>query len=830
MDLTGYSDAELMAASPVYWCPLIEMKLLHPVKGLIPWEFYPYQLAFLADTSQFRIIVKSRQVGMSQTVALEALHTAVFQPGATILFISRKEDLAINLLKYVRDLLQSVPPEQMGGKLVMDNQLEIQFSNGSRIKSESASEGAARGFAGTSLYLDEAAWMQYAETIYQSALPAASLGGRMTLLSTPYGRSGMGGFFYRMWSSTQGNTYSKHRIPWYRCPPYNPEGYLLPDAHQARAVGMLGEWYKRMRPAFAMEQWASEYECLAAGVPVFVRGKGFIPVEQVCCGDYVLGSRGQWVKVLGVKSKPATSIYEISLPLGSSLRVTGNHPIWADGEFRHASTLTPGMLVTRPQPQGESVQHPPFDLAHFANGRAVEFDGSLIRIQNHNATWHKRYIPWNADLGTLIGLYAAEGCQSANHRAATFSFAAEETDLAELCVAVIHNLFGVEAKTRVDGPVRRVTVNSVFVACFLKTLVPGIAINKTIHPDLLDSSSEVATALLHAMLDGDGCQTASCIVYRSSSIGLASAVWYLLARAGYAANYRQACYEALQVINGRTVTVRDAWDVRVYTRTRYQEIVIGTKPMRSTAIGQALPVDNGWELKIKDVQEVPYNGLVYNIDTDDDSTFCAAGIVTHNCDFVLSGTSFFSDAYIDKMAVGWNGLQMPRSDRRYVKAWDIGRHNDPTVCFVADITDLEMHPEIPTQIVHFERNPGLTYEQIIERIYSVHQQYPGWTYVESNGPGDAVLDMLWAKTGTADIEGYHMSVKRKVQALDAYKLLMERELIKCGVPKLLEETKIYTLPDDNLQQDCVMSMAILARQLVTPGSTGGWIIGKRVSE
>ena len=825
----AFTDAELMAASPVLWAQLLGMQIIHPTQGSIPWRFYPYQLAYLTDTSQFRAVVKARQVGMSQTVALEALHTAVFNPNSTLLFISRKEDLAVNLLKYVRDLIYSVPLDAVGGELETDNLLEIQLANGSRIKSESAGRGAGRGFAGTGLYMDEAAWMEWAADIYQSALPATSLGGRMTILSTPNGRSGTGGFFWQIFSSEMGTAYAKHRIPWYRCPAYNPRGFSHVNAAISLELGMQHPWYLRTRPAYTVEQWASEYECIAAGVPVFVRGKGFVPVEQVRTGDSVMGSRGQWVNVLGTRAKYATSIFNIDIPLGSSVRATGNHPFLVDGEFREVSTLARGMFAHRPQPRPQRPEQRPFDLADFAGERSVALDGDRVRVRHANAKWHTRFIPWNADLGTLLGYYATEGCQS--RHSVMFSFAAKEHDLAARCVEVVRSLFGIEAKVRTVGPVRSVVVNSVLVANFLKGMVPGLAYNKSIRPDLLDGDSEFTTALLRAMLDGDGCQTHNCVVYTSTSSSLASAAWYLFARAGFAANFRQL-REAKQaaIILGRTVNQHAAWDVRVYTTTPYQAMIVGTDPVRSSSTAGALPTADGWSLKIRGVQEVPYDNLVYDLDTDDDDTFCAAGIACMNCNFVLSGQSVFLDSDVDRMADLWQGPTEPVLGREYLKAWDIGRARDATVGIVADITDFDATANTPLQIVHFKRYVGLSYENVIESINEVHQAYPGWTYVESNGPGDAVLDMLGSKYDSTKIVGYHTTKTKKRQAIEALQLLLERNLLACGYRQLMEEMRIYTWDDQAIIQDSVMAAAILARQLVTPGVKGGWLIGSRTSE
>lgn len=449
------TEDELSYLSPVFWCQLANLHIIHPIKGRVPFILYPHQVRFLADQSQRRLVVKARQIGLSQVCALEALHTALFYPGSTILLVSRKEDLAANLLKYVKDILPSVPAHQHP-RIIVNNNLEISWENGSRIKSETASESTGRGFAATKLIMDEEAWMQYALEIYQSALPMTSLGGSITVLSTPNGRTGVGEHFYELWSGEAGKLYSKHRIPWYRANIYNPTGYAVLDPRESKLIGMGGKWYKENRPAFTERQFATEYDC----------------------------------------------------------------------------------------------------------------------------------------------------------------------------------------------------------------------------------------------------------------------------------------------------------------------------------------------------------------------------------DFVLSGITIFKDEFIERMPVGWKGFQDPVPGHRYMKAWDIGRRADPLIGWVADITDFDEKAKKPLQIVHYVKREKLPYPDQVELIHHIHDDYPGWTYIESNGAGDAVVDMVDRR----NVVGYHMTMTKKKQAIDAFMYMQEHQLFKCGVEELLSECRKYTEDDRDIVQDHVMAAAILSRQLVTPGPRGGWIIGKQVSK
>ena len=244
----------------------------HPQRGLVSFVPYPYQAQFLGMQAPRRIILKARQIGFSQVFALEALYTAAHTPGATILLVSRSQDLAVNLLRYcyvAYNRLRNAPT------LVKENESEMGLANGSRIKSIPANRSTGRGFAATDVYLDEFAYASYADEIYQSVSPTISQGGRLTIGSTP---NGVGNLFHSLWG---GGEFTRMRVPWYRCPAYNPEGATLPDDDQARAVGEAGAWYAKEHQNYTAAQWAAEYDCDFVGSGDAVFGVDLIDRAEV---------------------------------------------------------------------------------------------------------------------------------------------------------------------------------------------------------------------------------------------------------------------------------------------------------------------------------------------------------------------------------------------------------------------------------------------------------------------------------------------------------------------------------------------------------------------
>jgi hypothetical protein len=238
----------------------------HPTRGYLRLEPYKHQASFWLDRGSARAILKSRQAGFSQAIALESLHTAIYQPGSTVLIVSRNLEAATNVLGYVKVALNT-PGVRFPG-LENNRETYVVFDNGSRILSIAATRSAGRTYAATAVYLDEFAWMPWALDIYQAVAPTTAHGGRLTVLSTPNGRVNP---FFLLWQGELGEQFSRHVVPWYRVPPYNPDGWRIKNDSAALEIGKAGAWYRAKRPQYTRQQWATEYGCsfVESGQAVF---------------------------------------------------------------------------------------------------------------------------------------------------------------------------------------------------------------------------------------------------------------------------------------------------------------------------------------------------------------------------------------------------------------------------------------------------------------------------------------------------------------------------------------------------------------------------------
>ena len=239
-------QAPALILSPLQWATE-NATIVLPTEGRQPFRPYAYQGAILEDASPRRLILKARQTGISNVVAIEALHKAITRPDSTELFVSRNEKAARNLITYCQHTingLRQIPA------LTKENAGELAFANGSSIVSLPATPSTGRSLAATDVYLDEFAFAAYDQLIYESILGTVATGGRMTILSTANGRNNM---FFRLWSGLEGGAWSRRQIHWSDCPRYD------------------AAWAERTRAEMTRQSFAQEYDLdfITSGDAVF---------------------------------------------------------------------------------------------------------------------------------------------------------------------------------------------------------------------------------------------------------------------------------------------------------------------------------------------------------------------------------------------------------------------------------------------------------------------------------------------------------------------------------------------------------------------------------
>jgi len=220
------------------------LKIQHPVRGLIPFEMYPFQEDCVDEFNdhRFNIILKSRQLGISTLTAAYSVWMAIFKKEKNILIIATKLKVAQNFIIKVKTMIRSLPKWLLLPEIVSNNKQEIMFSHGSQIKAIPTSDDAGRSEALSLLIIDEAAFVRNFDTIWTGIYPTISTGGRVVILSTP---NGVGGQYHKLYTQAEAglNEFNPIKLMW--------------DVHPERGE----EWFARTTANMSKRQIAQEYLC-----------------------------------------------------------------------------------------------------------------------------------------------------------------------------------------------------------------------------------------------------------------------------------------------------------------------------------------------------------------------------------------------------------------------------------------------------------------------------------------------------------------------------------------------------------------------------------------
>lgn len=233
--------------------------VIHPVRGKVRFELYPYQKSVLYNflKNRFNIILKFRQAGITELISMYCLWLAMYHPNKKINIISIKDTTAKKVLKKIKYMYKNLPyhlqtPIVNGRSGEYGSASMIEFSNGSFIESIPTSEEAGRSESLSLLVIDEAAIVRWASTIWAAAFPTLSTGGSAIINSTPYG---IGNFYHSTWvDAVAGGSYiNPIRLFW----------QMHPERDQ--------RWYDEMSSVLGPKRTAQEIDgdFLSSGNSVF---------------------------------------------------------------------------------------------------------------------------------------------------------------------------------------------------------------------------------------------------------------------------------------------------------------------------------------------------------------------------------------------------------------------------------------------------------------------------------------------------------------------------------------------------------------------------------
>lgn len=192
LDDKGISEDELTDHwGQSMWNIISDVFMIRSDTGqLVPYTSYPYLVSFIDAGFRYpdndRVVLKSRQIGMSTGVELESDLSCMVYDDVEISVVSNKFDNAKKLIKACGKMLQNSPYYKY--LPIEDRNIKkeiIEFNNGSRIVPYSSRPDSVRSENIKKAFLDEFAFIPNQKEMLDAIQPKTTRGGSVCVLSTP---------------------------------------------------------------------------------------------------------------------------------------------------------------------------------------------------------------------------------------------------------------------------------------------------------------------------------------------------------------------------------------------------------------------------------------------------------------------------------------------------------------------------------------------------------------------------------------------------------------------------------------------------------------------
>jgi len=392
-------------------------------------------------------------------------------------------------------------------------------------------------------------------------------------------------------------------------------------------------------------------------------------ISEIKNGEWVLTHKNRFRKVTEIFVRKSNAIYILNaykLPT-ETLKVTGEHPILA---VKKESNSNPAWIQIKDLSVGdymavsfpkEVVDLKDIKIADFINSNnlidiggvlyekntdvrcEVRRDGSVY-VQDRNRSGKisqqvnpvKNRIEIDADLMRLFGYYLSEGCVSDNV-ALRFVFSEEERDYCEDILKIVKEKFGInshiEETDSLDQRWVSLRFHSKVLAGFFENLFGTGYASKKIPFWIMVLPIEKQKGLLAGMFRGDSCTFKNgnnfCTKLVMCNMNLVYAAWQLVMRAGHFAALN---FESMPKL-GRSLPFRCTVSGRSGTKLMGELLNVdlahnGRGYIRTIVRGDTLLTP------ITKIIKQHYEGEVYNLEVEEDHSYCANMVSVHNC-FVL---------------------------------------------------------------------------------------------------------------------------------------------------------------------------------------------------
>lgn len=244
-------------------------------------------------------------------------------------------------------------------------------------------------------------------------------------------------------------------------------------------------------------------------------------------------------------------------------------------------------------------------------------------------------LPLNYELGLIIGYYAAEGSIGADGRQVSFALDEhKDTEYQKQLLQAIQKVFGFCGKSYTKKKnTKEICINSRLIAEIIKHICPGHSHDKLILHDVMFSNEDCLRGIIEGYWNGDGHKG------RKQSAGGCVNI-SLLNQIRIGLSYFNISSSINDKSNGMFSLLLSGENHSRFLSEFYNESYTHSRKQRIENI------DGYSKLLIKEKHIKPYNGLVYNLEVDEDHSYSTLNATSHNC-FTTDSQGFFKRSLIE---------------------------------------------------------------------------------------------------------------------------------------------------------------------------------------
>jgi hypothetical protein len=291
----------LCKRSPVYFIRTY-IQIQHQELGTIPFDLWPWQAALLRRFQNDRkiIILKARQIGVTELAGAYALWLIRFQQSKKAIAISKNDDAAKEIISRIGFSYDQLPPFLQAGPDAFDgcqlgkrNESVLEFLHPNKerrmqpssIQSLPATQSAGRSKTVALLLLDEWAHQMFDKQIW-TGVKATAEKGQVIGISTA---NGLGNMFHRIWVNAvaQQNGFTPIFLSWRRHPDRDDAWYVREAAdnepwqlHQEYPSEPTEAFIQSGRPVFDHTYLSTHSERLKSEAPPLSQDTGLTIWEE----------------------------------------------------------------------------------------------------------------------------------------------------------------------------------------------------------------------------------------------------------------------------------------------------------------------------------------------------------------------------------------------------------------------------------------------------------------------------------------------------------------------------------------------------------------------